>query len=113
MLENALAASVPGTGFLTNNEVSILGKLIGQPEPSTTVPAGVFGHLSNWSATPSPSESFFRSLIAFSTLPTRPFKASTSWRSAASYNSSYIIATGFTHSKFGFDFGPKVYSKPA
>src|SRR5690606_5733206 len=33
------------------------GNLIGQPEPSTTVPAGVLGHLSNLSETPSPSES--------------------------------------------------------
>ncbi|MNR22339.1 hypothetical protein D3C85_1392870 [compost metagenome] len=54
------------------------GNLIVRPEPSTTAPGAEFGSLSNISATPSPSLSFFKSSTDFSTLATRFFKASTS-----------------------------------
>ncbi|MNN55425.1 hypothetical protein D3C81_1702990 [compost metagenome] len=87
--------------------------MIGHPEPSTGVPAGVPGHLSNLSDTPSPSASALNVLTVPSKVLTRCFNASTSFLNEGSFNSSYNVATGLAKVKFCLSFEPKVNSKPA
>src|SRR5690606_12306849 len=93
--------------------VSGSGNLIGQPAPSTCVPAGVPGHLSKRSETPSPSSSLFNSSTMPSNVDTRCFNASSSLRSEGSFNSSYKVDTGLCQVKSGFEEEPKENSKPA
>ncbi|MOA30704.1 hypothetical protein D3C78_1518100 [compost metagenome] len=57
---------------------SCLGNTIVRPAPSTTLPAGVLGSLSNTSDTPSPSESFLILETSPSVAATRDLRASTS-----------------------------------
>src|SRR5690606_31435339 len=89
------------------------GNLIGHPAPSTCVPAGVPGHLSNLSDTPSPSSSRLSSSTRPSNVDTRCFNASSSLRSEGSFNSSYNVDTGLCQVKSGFEEEPKENSKPA
>src|SRR5690606_10740139 len=89
------------------------GNLIGHPEPSTGVPAGVFGHLSNLSDTPSPSESLLSSSTVDSRVETRCFKASTSFLNVGSFNSSYRLATGLDQVRFSLFLLPNENSRPA